>query len=72
MLAVLLAIVGLFAGFGANAVITKQRLGSADEKAKKKPKNWSNRLVRNPTKPSMRRAKKNRPAAKNLRTLSSA
>ena len=35
MLAVLLAIVGLFAGFGANAVITKQRIGSADEKAKK-------------------------------------
>jgi ribonucrease Y len=35
MLAVLLAVVGLFAGFGANAVITKQRLGSAEEKARK-------------------------------------
>jgi ribonuclease Y len=35
MLAVVLAIVGLFAGFGANAVVTKQRMGSAEEKAKK-------------------------------------
>ena len=35
MLAVLLAIVGLVAGFGANTVITKQRLGSAEEKAQK-------------------------------------
>jgi ribonuclease Y len=35
MLAAVLAIVGLFAGFGANAVIVKQRMGSAEEKAKK-------------------------------------
>lgn len=35
MLAVLLAIVGLAAGFGANMVINKQRVGSAEEKAKK-------------------------------------
>jgi len=35
MLAVVLAIVGLFAGFGANTVINKQRMGSAEERAKK-------------------------------------
>ncbi len=35
MLAVLLAIIGLAAGFGANTVINKQRMGSAEEKAKK-------------------------------------
>ena len=35
MLAVLLAVVGLVAGFGANTVINKQRVGSAEEKAKK-------------------------------------
>jgi ribonuclease Y len=35
MLAVVLAIVGLIAGFGANAAVTKQRMGSAEEKAKK-------------------------------------
>lgn len=35
MLAVLLAIVGLAAGFGANMAINKQRVGSAEEKAKK-------------------------------------
>jgi len=35
MLPVVLAIVGLVAGFGANAAIGKQRLGSAEEKAKK-------------------------------------
>jgi ribonuclease Y len=35
MLAVLLAIVGLAAGFGANMAINKQRMGSAEEKAKK-------------------------------------
>src|SRR5580700_10479589 len=35
MLAVVLAIVGLFAGFGANTVISRQRLGSAEEKAQK-------------------------------------
>ncbi|MGC1177212.1 MAG: ribonuclease Y [Candidatus Saccharimonadales bacterium] len=35
MLEVLLAIVGLAAGFGANTVITKQRMGSAEEKSKK-------------------------------------
>lgn len=35
MLAVLLAIVGLAAGFGANMAINKQRVGSAEEKANK-------------------------------------
>ncbi len=35
MLAVLLAIVGLVAGFGANMAVNKQRMGSAEEKAKK-------------------------------------
>lgn len=35
MLAVLLAIVGLVAGFGANTVVNKQRVGSAEERAKK-------------------------------------
>jgi ribonuclease Y len=35
MLAVLLAIIGLAAGFGASTVITKQRMGSAEEKAQK-------------------------------------
>ena len=48
MLAVVLAIVGLFAGFGANIVITRQRLGSAEEKAKKelqKAKKEAEKLV---------------------------
>jgi ribonuclease Y len=35
MLPVVLAIVGLVAGFGANAAVSKQRQGSAEEKAKK-------------------------------------
>ncbi|HZL07769.1 MAG TPA: ribonuclease Y [Candidatus Dormibacteraeota bacterium] len=35
MLAVVLAIVGLFAGFGANAAVNKQRMGSAEERTKK-------------------------------------
>lgn len=35
MLAVLLAIVGLAAGFGANMAVNKQRMGSSEEKAKK-------------------------------------
>ena len=35
MIAVLLAIVGLAVGFGANTVITKRRMGSAEEKAQK-------------------------------------
>jgi ribonuclease Y len=35
MLAAVLVVVGLFAGFGANAIISRQRLGSAEEKAKK-------------------------------------
>jgi ribonucrease Y len=35
MLAVLLAVVGLAAGFGASTAITKQRQGSAEQKAKK-------------------------------------
>lgn len=35
MLAVLLAVVGLVAGFGASTAITKQRQGSAEQKAKK-------------------------------------
>ena len=35
MLEVVLAIVGLAVGFGANAAITKQRMGSAEEKAQK-------------------------------------
>jgi ribonuclease Y len=35
MLAVVLAIVGLFAGFGANTVVNKQRMGSAEDRAKK-------------------------------------
>lgn len=35
MIAVLLAIAGLIVGFGTNTVITKQRMGSAEEKVKK-------------------------------------
>ncbi len=35
MLEAVLAVVGLLVGFGANAAITKQRMGSAEEKAKK-------------------------------------
>ncbi len=35
MLAVVLAIVGLVAGFGANAAVNKQRMGSAEDRAKK-------------------------------------
>lgn len=35
MIEVVLALAGLAAGFGANTVITKQRMGSAEEKAKK-------------------------------------
>jgi ribonucrease Y len=48
MLAVLLAIVGLAAGFGANMVITKQRVGSAEEKAQKelqKAKKEADKLI---------------------------
>lgn len=48
MLAVLLAIVGLAAGFGANVAINKQRTGSAEEKAKKeldKAKREAEKLV---------------------------
>ena len=48
MLAVVLAIVGLIAGFGANAVVTKQRMGSAEEKAQKelqKAKKEAEKLV---------------------------
>ncbi|MDB5165028.1 MAG: rny [Candidatus Saccharibacteria bacterium] len=48
MLAVLLAIVGLVAGFGANTVITKKRLGSVEEKAQKelaKAKKEAEKLV---------------------------
>ncbi|HET7060216.1 MAG TPA: ribonuclease Y [Candidatus Saccharimonadales bacterium] len=48
MLAVLLAIVGLAAGFGANVAINKQRVGSAEEKAKKelqKAKKEAEKLV---------------------------
>lgn len=35
MIAVLLAVVGLVAGFGAHTVISKQRMGSAEQQAKK-------------------------------------
>ena len=35
MLAILLAIVGLFAGFGIAMLVVKQRQGSSEEKAKK-------------------------------------
>ena len=35
MLPVVLAIVGLVAGFGANAAVNKQRMGSAEDRAKK-------------------------------------
>jgi ribonucrease Y len=48
MLAVVLAIVGLVAGFGANAAVNKQRMGSAEERAKKelqKAKKEAERLV---------------------------
>jgi ribonuclease Y len=48
MLAVLLAIVGLAVGFGANMAINKQRVGSAEEKAKKelaKAKKEADKLV---------------------------
>lgn len=48
MIAVLLAIVGLVVGFGANTVVTKQRQGSAEEKAAKeleKAKKEANKLI---------------------------
>ena len=48
MLAVVLAIVGLVAGFGANAAVNKQRMGSAEERAKKelqKAKKEAEKLV---------------------------
>lgn len=48
MLAVVLAIVGLAVGFGANTVITRQRLGSAEAKAEKelqKAKKEADKLV---------------------------
>jgi ribonuclease Y len=48
MIAVLLAIVGLVAGFGANTVISKQRMGSAEDQAKKeldKAKREANKLI---------------------------
>jgi ribonuclease Y len=48
MLAVLLAIVGLFAGFGANVAVNKQRAGSAEAKAEKelqKAKKEADKLV---------------------------
>jgi ribonuclease Y len=48
MLAVLLAVVGLFAGFGANVVISKQRVGSAEEKVQKdlaKAKKEADKLI---------------------------
>ncbi len=48
MLAAVLAIVGLLAGFGASTAITKQRVGSAEEKAKKelqKAKKEAEKLV---------------------------
>jgi len=57
MLAVVLAIVGLVAGFGANAAVTKQRMGSAEEKAQKE--------LQRAKKEADKLAKKNRPAAKN-------
>jgi ribonuclease Y len=48
MLAVLLAVVGLAAGFGANMAINKQRVGSAEQKAKKelqKAKREADKLI---------------------------
>lgn len=48
MIEVLLAIVGLVAGFGANTVVNKQRMGSAEERAKKeldKAKKEASKLV---------------------------
>lgn len=48
MLAVVLAIVGLVAGFGANTVVNKQRMGSAEERVKKeleKAKKEATKLV---------------------------
>lgn len=48
MLAVLLAVVGVIAGFGASTAVTYQRKGSAEEKAKKeleKAKKEANKLV---------------------------
>lgn len=48
MLAILLAIVGLVVGFGASMFITKQRQGSAEEKAKKeleKAKKESSKMI---------------------------
>jgi ribonuclease Y len=48
MIAVLLAIVGLAVGFGASTVVTKQRMGSAEEKAQKelaKAKKEADKLI---------------------------
>jgi len=48
MIAVLLAIVGIFAGFGASTVITKNRRGSAEEKIEKelqKAKKEADKLI---------------------------
>ncbi|MDL2363511.1 MAG: ribonuclease Y, partial [Patescibacteria group bacterium] len=48
MIAILLAVVGLIVGFGANTVITKKRLGSAEEKANKeleRAKKEANKMI---------------------------
>jgi ribonuclease Y len=48
MIEAVLALVGLVAGFGANTVITKKRLGSAEEKAEKelqRAKKEANKLI---------------------------
>lgn len=48
MIEVVLALVGLIAGFGANTIITKNKMGSAEEKAEKelaKAKKEANKLV---------------------------
>jgi ribonuclease Y len=48
MIEAVLAVVGLLVGFGANAAVTKQRMGSAEEKAQKeldKAKKEANKLV---------------------------
>ena len=57
MLAVVLAIVGLMLGYGANTVIAKQRTGSAEEKAQKeldRAKKEASKLIENARQESLK------------------
>ena len=48
ILTIVLALLGIGVGFGANTIVTKQKLGSAEEHAKKdlaKAKKKTNKLI---------------------------